>query len=159
VLACTGFGDDALFPHALGQQSLAESVVDLVRAGVEQVFALKVDFGAAELFGEPFAEIERCGAAGVVLKQICQLRLKSGIVLGRVVFMLKLDQRGHQRLRHVAAAVDAEAAGAQFEGTEGRLIDAICRGLLLSWPKMGNLSVYPERPGRQMATPPSSPAT
>jgi hypothetical protein len=56
VLARAGLGDDALFAHALGQQSLAERVVDLVRAGVQQVFALEVDFGAAQLLGQPLAE-------------------------------------------------------------------------------------------------------
>ena len=49
VLARAGLGDDALLAHALGKQALAERVVDLVRAGVQQVFALEVDFGAAEL--------------------------------------------------------------------------------------------------------------
>ncbi len=45
-----GFGDDALLAHAPREQRLAERVVDLVRAGVEQVFALEVDLGAAEDF-------------------------------------------------------------------------------------------------------------
>ncbi len=44
VLARAGFGDDAAFAHAAREQRLAETVVDLVRAGVEQVFALDVDF-------------------------------------------------------------------------------------------------------------------
>jgi hypothetical protein len=40
VLTRACFGDDSLFAHALGEQSLAEAIVDLVRAGVQQVFAL-----------------------------------------------------------------------------------------------------------------------
>ena len=48
VLAGAGLGDDALLAHALGEQALAEAVVDLVRAGVEQVFALEIDLRAAE---------------------------------------------------------------------------------------------------------------
>ena len=47
VLAGAGFGDHALLAHALDEQALAEAVVDLVRAGVEQVFALEIDFCAA----------------------------------------------------------------------------------------------------------------
>ena len=42
VLACSGLGDDPRLAHALGQQRLADRVVDLVRAGVRQVLALQV---------------------------------------------------------------------------------------------------------------------
>jgi hypothetical protein len=48
VLARAGLGDDAFLAHAPRQQRLAQAVVDLVRAGVEQVFPLEVDLGAAE---------------------------------------------------------------------------------------------------------------
>ena len=47
VLAGAGLGDDALLAHARGQQRLAERVVDLVRAGVREVFALEEDARAA----------------------------------------------------------------------------------------------------------------
>ena len=46
VLAGAGLGDDPRLAHALGQQRLAERVVDLVRAGVQQVLALEVDRAA-----------------------------------------------------------------------------------------------------------------
>ena len=36
VLAGAGLGDDARLAHALGEQRLAERVVDLVRAGVRR---------------------------------------------------------------------------------------------------------------------------
>ena len=114
VLARAGLGDDALLAHALGEQALAERVVDLVRAGVEQVFALEIDLCAAQLLGEALAEVERRGAAGVVVEQVGQLGLEGGVGFGYVVLVLQLEQRGHQRLRHVAAAVDAEAAGARL---------------------------------------------
>ncbi len=52
VLAGSGLGDDALLAHALGEEALADGVVDLVGAGVEEVFALEVDFGSAEFLGE-----------------------------------------------------------------------------------------------------------
>ena len=43
VLAGAGLGDDARLAHALGQQALAERVVELVRARVHQVLALEPD--------------------------------------------------------------------------------------------------------------------
>ncbi len=116
VLARAGFGDDALLAHAFGQQALAEGVVDFVRAGVEQVFALEIDFGAAELLGQALAEVERRGAAGVVVEQISQFGLEGSIGFGYVVFVLQFEQGGHQGFRDVAAAVDAEAAGARLGG-------------------------------------------
>jgi hypothetical protein len=39
MLACAGFGDDALFSHAHGEKALAQSVIYFVRAGVEKIFA------------------------------------------------------------------------------------------------------------------------
>ena len=63
VLARAGLGDDARLAHALGQQDLAHGVVDLVRAGVEQVFALEINLRAAEFLGEAFGKIKRRGAA------------------------------------------------------------------------------------------------
>ena len=50
VLARAGLGDDAGLAHAAREQNLAEAVVDLVRAGVIEVFALEIDLRAAEMF-------------------------------------------------------------------------------------------------------------
>ncbi len=58
VLAGACFGDDALLAHALGEQDLAEAVVDLVRAGVVEVLALEIDLRAAEMLRQTLGEIE-----------------------------------------------------------------------------------------------------
>ena len=63
VHAGAGLGDDALLAHALGQQDLADAVVDLVRAGVVELFALEVDLRAAAVFGQALGEVQRRGAA------------------------------------------------------------------------------------------------
>ena len=68
VLAGAGLGDDALFAHALREQDLAEGVVDLVRAGVEQVLALQVNLRAAELLGQALGEIERGRPPDIVVR-------------------------------------------------------------------------------------------
>ena len=59
MLARAGFGDDAGAAHAFGQQDLTDAVVDLVRAGVVQLFALEIDFRAAEMRGHALGEIKR----------------------------------------------------------------------------------------------------
>src|SRR5437016_5287915 len=47
VLTCSRFGDDAPLAHAPRKESLANAVVDFVRAGVKKILALQVDAGAA----------------------------------------------------------------------------------------------------------------
>ena len=63
MLAGAGLGDDARLAHALGEQDLAQAIVDLVRAGVIEVFALEIDLRAAQMLGQALGEIERIGAA------------------------------------------------------------------------------------------------
>jgi hypothetical protein len=69
VLAGAGLGDDARLAHAAGEQDLAEAVVDLVRAGVVELVALEVDLRAAEFLGQPFSEIERRWATGIMRRK------------------------------------------------------------------------------------------
>ena len=83
VLPRAGFRDHALLAHAHGEQTLAEAVVDFVRAGVQQVFALDVDARAAELFGQPRGELQRRGPPGKVVEQLIELSLKPGSALLR----------------------------------------------------------------------------
>ena len=73
VLAGAGLGDHPLLAHQPGEQALAEGVVDLVRAGVEQVLALEEDAGAAQLLGQALGEVERRRPAGEVVEQAGQL--------------------------------------------------------------------------------------
>ncbi len=60
--AGTGFGDDPGLAHPLGQQDLAEAIVDLVRAGMVELIALEIDLGAAQFGRQPLSEIERARA-------------------------------------------------------------------------------------------------
>ena len=43
VLSGAGLGDQFLFPHIFGQQTLAHTVVELVGAGVVEIFALEIN--------------------------------------------------------------------------------------------------------------------
>ena len=112
MLAGAGFGDDARLAHSYGEQALADGVVDFVRAGVEQIFALEVDARAAELRSEASGELQRRGAAGEIFQQIVRIRLETAASAFRgFVGALEFEERHHQRFGNVAAAVGAEATG------------------------------------------------
>ena len=108
VLAGAGLGDDAGLAHALGDQCLAQHVVDLVRAGVVEVLALEEDPHAAGVLGEALGLGQQRGPAGVVLVQLRDLRGELGVRLGFLEGVLKLIQGRDERLGHPSAAVGAE---------------------------------------------------
>ena len=110
VLAGAGLGDDARLAHALGEQDLAQAVVDLVAAGVVELVALEVDLGAAEMLGQALGEIERARPAGVVGVERVELALEGGIGLGVLVGLPELEDQRHQRLGDEAPAEQAEEA-------------------------------------------------
>ena len=111
VLAGAGFGDDAALAHALGKQRLADAVVDFVRAGVEQVFALQVNARAAEFFGQATGKEERRGPSGVLLEQVSEVALKFLVAAGAAVGGFQFLECGDEGFRNVASAVVAEASG------------------------------------------------
>ena len=88
--ACTGFRDDALFAHLLGQQYLTDAVVDLVRAGVIQLFALQVNTRPAKVLGQPLGKVERAWPPHIITLKISQLALEFGVVLSDGVLVLQL---------------------------------------------------------------------
>ena len=66
VLPGAGFGNDAPLAHAPGEQGLAHGVIDLVRAGMIQVFTLEVNLRAGQFFAPVLGMIERRGAADIL---------------------------------------------------------------------------------------------
>jgi hypothetical protein len=56
VLTGTGLGDDPGLPQALGQESLPDGVVDLMRSGVGQAFQLDVDVRTADFLSRVLRE-------------------------------------------------------------------------------------------------------
>src|SRR5206468_378634 len=104
VLAGARLRDHPPLAHPLGQQGLAEHVIDLVRAGMAEVLALEIDARAAALLAEPLGEVERRRPAGVVPEQVGEPALEFSIALRRGPGLLELDQWRHERLGDEAAA-------------------------------------------------------
>ena len=77
MLSCAGFRNDAFLAHASCKQTLAKTVIDLVRAGVIQILPLQINLRAAPRLGESRRKIQRCRTAGVVVEQIVELGLKA----------------------------------------------------------------------------------
>ena len=108
MLARAGLRDDAGLSHPLGEQDLAQAIVDLVRAGVIEFVALEVDLRAAKVLGQPLGVIERARPAGIMRIEVFKLGVEGRIVLRRCVSCLKLKDKRHQRFGHEAPAIKAE---------------------------------------------------
>jgi hypothetical protein len=109
VLAGARVGDDASLAHPLGEQRLADHVVDLVRARVVEVLTLE-DQPQAQLAAEVVALGEDRGAPRVLGVHTRQFGAERRVVPCLVERGLELLTRRHQRLGHEAAAELAEAA-------------------------------------------------
>ena len=67
VLSGSRLGYDTGFSHPAGQQDLSDRVVDLMSAGMVQIFTLQIYLAAIHLT-QPFSLIERRRAADIVPK-------------------------------------------------------------------------------------------
>jgi hypothetical protein len=61
MLPGAGLGDETGLLEAAREQRLADRVVDLVRAGVQQVLALEIHLRAAEPLRQRAREVRRVG--------------------------------------------------------------------------------------------------
>ena len=110
VLPRAGFGDDALFAHPAGKESLTEGVVDLVGAGVQQIFPFQVNIGPAIMAGQACRIVEQSFPPGIFCKVTAEFRLEIRIVLRFCVKFLQFIKRGHDGFRYETAAKSAESA-------------------------------------------------
>jgi hypothetical protein len=116
VLTGTGLGDDAFLAHAAGEDGLADGVVDLVGAGVIEVFALGVDLGATEFLGEALAVVEARGPAYEFVEVAVELFVEGGVVPGPFVLGVELLDGGDECLGDEDSAVRPEVAGGVGNG-------------------------------------------
>ena len=62
-----------MFAHASRKQRLAQGVIDLVRAGVQKVFALEINLCATRMCSQPLRVKQRRRSAGVIAQQQVEL--------------------------------------------------------------------------------------
>ena len=108
MLAGAGLGNHFLLAHELGQQGLAQAVVDLVGTRVVQVFALEMNLRAAQLVRQALGVKDGAGATHIVGKQRSQLVLK---VLALHDFLVSGSNFVHALLQlwwHQLAAIGAK---------------------------------------------------
>ena len=110
VLAGARLGDDAGFAHAFGEQGLAQHVVDLVRAGVVQVFALEEHSGTTGVPREAGCLGEEAGTAGVLPLQLLQLLDELRVHLRLTALFVQHLQCRDQRLGNITTAERSEPA-------------------------------------------------
>ena len=114
VLTGTGLCDQTGLAHFFRQQRLTEHVVDLMCAGVVEILALEIDLRTAEVTGHMLRKVQPRRTACVVVQQLGQLCVEFRIVLIVVVGFLQLDNRVHQRFRHILTAVYAKTSLAHW---------------------------------------------
>ena len=107
VLARARLGDDPPLAEPPREHGLAERVVELVRAGVEEILALEVDALARR---EALRERERCRPARVRRQQMVELGAERIVGERLAPAALQLVERRDQRLGDVPPAVVAEVA-------------------------------------------------
>jgi len=110
MLPCSRLRDHARLADLACKQCLAHGVVDLVRAGMVQVFTLQVDLRTAEVFGPAPGVVDRARAANVVLEFARQFCHELGVVPVLQVALVQFVERMHQRLGNEHATIRAEVA-------------------------------------------------
>ncbi|MCY1374790.1 hypothetical protein D9M69_621530 [compost metagenome] len=110
MLAGTGLGDDALLAHAPGEHGLADDVVDLVRTGVVEVFALQENLGATLLTAHARGVVDRAGSTHEMREFALELGDEVRVVLVFRVRGLQLVDGVREGFAHETAAVAAEVA-------------------------------------------------
>ena len=110
MLARASLCHHPLLAHALGQKSLAQGVVDLVGACMQQVFPLEENPGPAIVLCQPLCIVE-IGGTSCILPQVApELLLELRILFVFEISFLQLIQSRHHDFRHVLSAKLAKSA-------------------------------------------------
>src|ERR687892_433492 len=155
VLARSGLRDYAFLAHPIGEQYLAQGIVDLVRPCVREVLALEPDIGPAPLAGQALGEHERGRPADEIPRQAVPLFAELGIVPVTFIGLFELFEGVDQGLGHVAAPERAEVTLLSLL-LQGRTSAPAHRSSCLAHPP-GNSTRPPRRARRTRPLPARSP--
>ena len=114
VLPGAGLGDDAFLAHTRHQQPLAHDVVDLVGAGLVEIFPFQIDPRPAQGLAQVRERSDRGGPARVGLHHRPELLPERRVLPRLLEGDDQLVQGRAQDLRRKGAAVGAEVTGALF---------------------------------------------
>ena len=109
MLTGPGLGDDAPLSHTLGQERLAEAVINLVRTRVVEVLALEIDASPTQVLGQTPSESQGARTPGILGQLAVELGGECGVRHGLVIGALQLEKQRHQGLGDEAAAENAVA--------------------------------------------------
>ena len=82
VLACPGLSYQARLSHRDREKPLAERIIYLVRACVEQILSLQINFSSSGMRGKTIGSIKHRRTAGVIFQILPKLRPERLIVPG-----------------------------------------------------------------------------
>jgi hypothetical protein len=120
VLARARLGDDALLAHASREQTLADRIIDLVRARVIEIFALEQQRRSRPVAYEARRLHEGRGPPDEIAQDRVILGPKRRVREGRVHARFELGERFDEHLGHELASEGSKIS------TRVRLIHAIC---------------------------------
>ena len=91
------------FAHPARKQRLAQGVIDLVRAGVQKVFAFEINLRAARVCSQPLRVKQWCWSASVIAQQQIEFAPEIIVVSRARELVGQLLERRDQCFRNVAA--------------------------------------------------------
>ena len=109
MLASTRFCDETLFAHAFGQKCLTKHVIDLVRAGVVEIFPLQ-NQSDAELATQVMALGKNRWSPGILTLQTAEFAAKLSIAPCFLECTFKFLTSGDQCFGHKLASEFAETS-------------------------------------------------
>src|SRR2546428_13966952 len=150
MLSRASFSNDPPLPHFLSKESLAESIVDLVRATMQEILSLQVDSSPSNVASQIGSKVQWRRSAGETVQPARQLLLEGGVVGEPVVCLLKCSQWLHQGLRDILPPVFSELARPRTCSRFCVFLQALTSALTL--PSMSNDLII-EVPTRKASAP------
>lgn len=108
VLTGTRLGDNSSLTQSLGEENLADGIVNLVRTSVVEIFPLEPDPGTAHLLGQPLGKVKFARSIDVT-KHILKLFPERRVLLGLGIGSFKLVQTVNKRFSDIGTTEKTES--------------------------------------------------